>query len=207
MNNKETFIEHLPEKFKTTDILKSFDNYCLYLTEENQKVNLISRKMDTSEFWTVHFLDSISPAEYFDFNDKIVLDFGTGGGLPGIPLKILYPGMKLFLLDSKLKKINILKNMVKKLDLKDCSTIWSRFEDMSNSQWSHKFDYIICRSVKMLPEFLTVFKSIINKKGKLILYKSRNLEDVEIFQKKEIIELNIPDLGVRKLIIVSFDNN
>ena len=90
----------------------------------NSKVNLISRK-DIDNIYLNHVLHSLSIDKLSIINDnyKTVMDLGTGGGFPGIPLAILYPNNKFYLIDSKLKKIKIVKEIIKELDIKNAITI------------------------------------------------------------------------------------
>ena len=93
----------------------------------NSKVNLISRK-DIDNIYLNHVLHSLSIDKLSIINDnyKTVMDLGTGGGFPGIPLAILYPNNKFYLIDSKLKKIKIVKEIIKELGIKNAITINKR---------------------------------------------------------------------------------
>ncbi len=181
------------------ELLDSFQRFLDLLLEENSKVNLISRKTKPEDYWTTHFLDSILPIRDIDFSNKKILDFGTGGGLPGIPIKLLYPDSIVFLLDSKQKKINSIKNIVKRLDLKECFTIVSRLEEME-ADWNNFFDIIVCRSVKILPKYKIKMFDLLKNDGKIILYKSRKLDDVTQFGKVKIYDVSRPEIGERKII-------
>jgi 16S rRNA (guanine527-N7)-methyltransferase len=182
-------------------IMRTFEKYLEILTEENKKVNLVSRKTSVNDFWNIHFLDSILPVAYVNFYKKKILDFGSGGGLPGLPIKIVIPDTIVYLLDSRQKKVNILKKIIKKLDLKDCFTIVSRLENL-NKEWENYFDVIICRSVKILPAYKDKMMKLLKKDGKIMLYKSKKLDDISLFETKEIIDISHPSIGFRRLVII-----
>ena len=197
---EKVFKDFLSKKIKKTDIVvNSFHTYFNLLCEANEAVNLISRKTPSQDYWIIHFLDSILPIGLFDFAGKKILDFGTGGGLPGIPLKMLYPTAEIYLLDSTRKKIQAVKNIVKKLDLKECFTIVSRLEDL-DEKWENYFDFIVCRSVKILPKYKEAMFKMLQDNGRIILYKSRKLDDVQQFKNYKIHDVSQPVLGERKII-------
>jgi len=197
----EDFIqEYFPER--TKEILVSFELYWKLLQLENKKVNLISRKTLSDDLWTIHFLDSILIAKYYNLSNLKILDFGTGGGLPGIPIKIVFPESIVYLLDSKKKKTRSINEIVKKLDLNNCFIINSRLEELGN-KWSNFFDIIISRSVKILPEYKKDLFRLLRKNGKLLLYKSKKLNDVLQFPQIKIYDITHPSIGERKIIEIT----
>jgi len=196
----ELFLTELrPDAAK--ELLQKFEDYQYALWEENQKVNLVSRKTLAQDYWINHFLDSILGTKHVSFSGKKVLDFGTGGGFPGIPIALLFPSSEVFLLDSKQKKIKALKIIAEKLDLKNCFTIVSRIEELAPT-WFGSFDYIVSRSVKITPEYVPVLFRLLKPEGKLVLYKSKILDDTEQFENKKIIDISHPKIGERKLVII-----
>jgi len=199
--NKEIFREYLEkhQPQKADELMISFERLLEALWEENSKVNLISRKTPKDEYWTRHFLDSLLPSKILDFSNKKILDFGTGGGLPGIPLNLVFPDSEVYLLDSIIKKINAVKNIIKILDLSSCFTIVSRLEDLEN-KWFGSFDIIVCRSVKILPKYKKVLFKLIKNNGKIILYKSKLIDDIGQFRKRHIHDVSHPAIGERKII-------
>ncbi len=195
--------ELFPEDFDY--FMEYFEKYHQWLVEENQKINLISRKMDTEDYWTLHYLDSILPVGFVDFYEKKILDFGTGGGLPGIPIQILHQESEMTFLDSRQKKINSVANGVNALGLQNCDFIAGRIEELPRSL-DGEFDIIICRSVRILPSFKNKLLSLLGEGGRLILYKGRNLDDIDQFEDFEIHDVSLPEIGERNIVeIVKLD--
>lgn len=126
-------------------------NYVNLLIEWNRKINLISRK-DEENVWDRHILHSIIPFFHFHLpENSVIVDVGTGGGLPGIPLKIVLPKIRLLCIDAIGKKIKAVGNMIEKLKLHDVETIWGRAEKIALlPEYNQKFDYVVARSVSSL---------------------------------------------------------
>lgn len=196
----ESFLKEIfPEDFEY--FMEYFEKYHEWLVEENQKINLISRKMDTEDYWTLHYLDSILPVGFVDFYEKRILDFGTGGGLPGIPIQILHQESEMTFLDSRQKKINSVASGVSALGLENCDFIAGRIEELPRS-FNEEFDIIICRSVRIIPSFKEKLLSLLGEGGRLILYKGRNLDDVDQFEDYEIHDVSLPEIGERNIVEV-----
>ena len=125
------------------------------LLEWNKKINLISRR-DEDRVWSNHVLHSISLLFKLNLRqDSRIMDLGTGGGLPGIPLKILLPDSQFLLLDSTRKKTTAVQDMVDQLGLAGIRTMWGRAEELTRDPdlVSH-FDYIVARAVAPLKELV-----------------------------------------------------
>jgi 16S rRNA (guanine527-N7)-methyltransferase len=117
--------------------------------EWNEKVNLISRK-DFENLYERHILHSLGIAKVFNFNPGTdILDVGTGGGFPGIPLAILFPESNFHLIDSIGKKIVVVKSVVESLGLKNVIAEQIRAESIK----SRKYDFVVSRAVAQLKEF------------------------------------------------------
>ncbi|MDY6915937.1 MAG: 16S rRNA (guanine(527)-N(7))-methyltransferase RsmG [Candidatus Cloacimonadota bacterium] len=197
---KKYFEEFIDNNFfpNRENIIKTFGRYLELLRVENRKINLVSRETTKREFWTLHFLDSILPVTHMNLKGKKVLDFGTGGGLPGIPLKIVEPEMQLYMLDSRRKKVLAVERIIKKLDLNQCFTIVSRLEEL-DSKYNGFFDAIVCRSVRIKPNFVKHLFRIMKDDGRIYLYKSRKLDDVKQFWNAKIIDVSHTAIGDRKI--------
>lgn len=127
----------------------------------NQRINVVSRK-DIDAIALHHFLHSLSIVKAFPLQGGSVLDFGTGGGFPGIPLAILYPHISFHLVDSIQKKINVVNEVVKGLQLKNVTTSSNRVEKLTGS-----YDYITCRAVAPLKEIYQWTKHLHNRNSRL----------------------------------------
>jgi 16S rRNA (guanine527-N7)-methyltransferase len=200
---REVLEKFVREKFPDRDeeIMSKFVQFHSSLLEENQKVNLISRQTLAQDIWTKHFLDSILCVDKLELTDQRILDLGTGGGLPGIPLKIIFPDIKLYLLDSKTKKIKAVKKILKKLDFSDCFTIVSRLEEL-DERWDGYFDVIVCRSVRIESRYREKLMNLLSASGYLLLYKSKQLDDVWQFENRTIHNVDHPAVGTRKMVII-----
>ena len=129
------------------------DRYCSLLLEWNKKINLISRRSKNA-VWEEQILHSISFLSRLRIaKSASVIDIGTGGGLPGIPLKILMPGLSMTLVDSIGKKVDAVKSIVKELGIPRTEVIRSRAEDLNRGSGNKRFyDYVVCRGVGQLTD-------------------------------------------------------
>lgn len=124
----------------------------------NSKINVISRK-DMDEFYVHHVLHSLAIAKVMEFQPGTkVLDIGTGGGFPGIPLAILFPDSQFHLVDSIGKKINVVKDVVKQLKLTNVEAQQARAEELVR-----KYDFVISRAVTRMANFYPWVKNKIRK--------------------------------------------
>jgi 16S rRNA (guanine527-N7)-methyltransferase len=147
-----------------------------YLYEEwNAKINVISRK-DMDHFYEHHVLHSLAIAKYFDFEDGLhIMDIGSGGGFPGIPLAILYPAVTFTLVDSINKKMKVAAAVAEAIGLVNIVTRHTRAEDI----YEIRFDAVVSRAVAPLPTLIDWCKGVLNKNSSygLICLKGGDLNE------------------------------
>ena len=126
--------------------------------EWNQQINVISRK-DTENFYERHVLHSLGLAKIIHFQkDSEILDVGTGGGFPGIPMAIMFPDVQFTLVDSIGKKIKVVNEVCDALGLKNVTGLHLRAEDVKGN-----FDFVISRAVTQMPIFINYVRNKIKK--------------------------------------------
>lgn len=145
--NQEIIFKYFPEL--TESQKQQFTQLGELYNYWNNQINVISRK-DMDNFYLHHVLHSLSIAKVIEFkNYTEIMDAGTGGGFPGIPLAIIFPEAKFYLVDSIGKKIKVVNEVVQSLGLKNVEAEQQRIEQVSRT-----FDFIISRTVTSLPDFL-----------------------------------------------------
>jgi len=183
---KKYFPSLSPEQFSQYERL--YDLYVYW----NERINVISRK-DIDQLYLHHVLHSLAIAKVVVLPaGASVLDFGTGGGFPGIPLAIMFPQAKFHLVDSIAKKIRVVNEISNALKLNNITATHSRVEELKGS-----YDYITCRAVAPLTEIYGWTKKLINNSSAFpgsgwILLKGGELnkEIKELGRKVERIPIN-----------------
>ncbi len=162
----------------------------------NKKINVVSRK-DIDELYLRHVLHSLGIAKIQHFNEGAeILDVGTGGGFPGVPLAILFPETRFTLIDAIGKKIKVVEEVVDGLGLDNVKTHHSRVEDLPGN-----YDFIVSRAVAAMPTFVHWTKGKIKKesgherkngilylKGGDLTDELKDYENVQIFDLQEYFE-------------------
>ena len=184
----ELILQYFPNI--TSQQKKQFAELEVLYKDWNEKINVISRK-DTDSLYEKHILHSLGIAKVMAFADNTkVLDIGTGGGFPGIPLAILFPNVQFTLVDSIGKKITVVKGVAESLGLKNVTAHHMRAE-----QLKEKFHFVVSRAVTQMPVFLTWLrgkfeKEQFNPKHNGVLYlKGGDLAEELAGLKAEIFNL------------------
>ncbi len=161
-------------------------------TKWNYKINVISRK-DMEDFYIHHVLHSLGISKLISFIPRTeILDFGTGGGFPGIPLAIMFPHVKFYLVDSIGKKIKVVKNISQEIGLENVHV-----ENIRGEQFSKKVDFIVSRAVSRMDVFVPWVENKINSISKnkinngIIYLKGGDLKDeLTSFPESKVYSLN-----------------
>ncbi|MDR0926874.1 MAG: 16S rRNA (guanine(527)-N(7))-methyltransferase RsmG [Ignavibacteria bacterium] len=158
--------------------IEQFKRYHKELKYWNEKINLISRK-DESNILERHFLHSLAILKYVEFPTKArCLDIGTGGGLPGIPLKIASPLIYMTLCDSIKKKLKTTEMFAKHTELRNISCFYGRVEDLQlDKQQLRHYDIICSRAVAPITKLLEWSLPLLKQNGKYVLLKGGDLSD------------------------------
>ena len=202
-------LKYFPEI--TDEQKQQFEKLEQLYTEWNEKINVISRK-DMDGLYEKHILHSLGIAKVMPFADGTkVLDVGTGGGFPGIPLAILFPEVSFTRIDSIGKKIKVVEAVSEGLGLKNVTTVHGRAEKLKE-----KFHFVVSRAVTQMPEFLRWLKGKFekeqfNEKHNGVLYlKGGDLAEelaglrCEIFQLKNYFKEEFFD--TKKVVYLSKGN-
>lgn len=171
MINKENFKLELEKQniILTNQMVEQFDLY-FKLIDKYNKVMDLTAIYNEDEVYERHFYNSISIAFNDDFNNLHLCDVGAGAGFPSIPLKIVFPNMKLTIIDPLSKRMDFLKIVIKELQLENVEILYLRAEDASK-QYKEKFDVVTARAVARLNILVEIVSQLIKVNGKFIAMK------------------------------------
>ena len=160
-----------------------YENYMQIFLEENSKVNLISKNAENF-LWEKHVYDSLAISKFFDKYGipKTLLDIGTGGGFPAVPIAMTYNDIRVTALDSIGKKINAVNSIKEKLHLSNLNPVCLRVENLDE-----KFDVVTSRAVSSLKNICEYALPKLYKGGYFVAYKSRKTPD-EIDEAKNVLK-------------------
>ena len=169
----------------TEEMLEKLNKYYNIVSEQNQTMNL-TRIVSKEDFAIKNILDSVLPIKIIP-NSATVVDVGTGAGLPGIPIKILRPDIKLTLIDSLQKRVNFLKKVVEIFEFKDVKCEHSRAEDFAKDN-RECFNVCVSRAVARLNTLCEYCLPLVKINGIMIAYKSLKAKE-ELKEAKKAINI------------------
>ena len=174
------------------------EKWAALLLEVNQNVNLISRK-ETEFLWEKQILSCLALLIFRKFSpDADVCDFGTGGGLPGMLLAIVRPDLRLTLLDSRRKKIEVVQQMIDNLKLSNAQTVLGRGEELGKQRpWRQRFPLLTARAVGPLIDLVRWTADLRKLESVLHIYKGGEIKD-EVFA----LSKKVPGVRVNKSLMV-----
>jgi 16S rRNA (guanine527-N7)-methyltransferase len=153
------------------EMINRFQEFCSILQKWNDKINLTSEKNLLSIF-EKHVFDSLQYLRWLDPSHK-TLDIGSGGGFPGIPIKIIHPDLDMTLIESQRKRCNFLREVIRSLELKGIDVMEGRAENFSSEETlSGKFDRVVFRGFSSLDNCLAVGLPFLKEEGRIVLKKS-----------------------------------
>ncbi len=186
----EIILKYFPDL--SPEQLEKFEKLAEVYKDWNTKINVVSRK-DVDEIYLRHVLHSLAIGKFIQFKTgSRIIDVGTGGGFPGIPLAILFPEVQFTLVDSIAKKIKVVNEVISALSLTNVNTINNRVENTKG-----QYDFIISRAVAAMPTFVHWTKSKIAKvsqhelRNGIIYLKGGDLtEELQPYKNVQIIPLS-----------------
>jgi 16S rRNA (guanine527-N7)-methyltransferase len=165
--------------------IDQFAIHAVELLKWSQKINLTAIS-DPLEIAVKHFLDSIAPARYIS-PDTSLLDVGSGGGFPGIPLKIMIPSLSVTLIDASRKKVSFLKHVIRMLGLTNIEACHVRAQDLSKDCGVHTaYDVIISRALSSMVNFVQMSLPLLAKHGVIMAMKGK-ITDKEIESERLVL--------------------
>ncbi len=198
---KEEFLEEIKKLGinLTEEQITQLDTFYNLLISWNEKINL-TRITDKKDVYLKHFYDSLTISRVIDLSRTITLcDIGTGAGFPGIVLKIVYPNLKITLVDALQKRVNYLNTIIKELKLKDIKAIHIRGENLED-----KYDIVTARAVANIEKLLKYTMHLVKENGVFVAMKGNIDNELteethkKIIKKYNIIKIDKFELPIEK---------
>ncbi|MDR1782435.1 MAG: 16S rRNA (guanine(527)-N(7))-methyltransferase RsmG [Bacilli bacterium] len=188
--DKITFINKVKEELNielSNNQVKQFDDYYHLLITWNEKMNLTALTKE-EDVYEKHFYDSLLSSKIYDFNNQVICDVGAGAGFPSIPLKIVYPNLKVTIVDSLNKRITFLNVLINELNLTNVDVIAARAEEFALEHREY-YDLVIARAVARLNILDELCIPMVKVNGSFISLKGKQALD----------EIKEADQGIKKL--------
>ena len=195
--NKEEFVQSLKDLNIeiTEDQLSKLDQFYHLMLEWNEKINL-TRITVEEDVYLKHFYDALTINKVVDLKEVNTLcDVGTGAGFPGIVVKIVFPQLKVTLIDSLQKRVNYLNSIIKELDLKDIEAIHTRGEDYKGN-----FDVVTSRAVANIEKLVNYTMHLVSKNGVFVAMKG-NIEEELTKEVKRKLETKYQIIEVESFLL------
>ncbi|MCI8513331.1 MAG: 16S rRNA (guanine(527)-N(7))-methyltransferase RsmG [Lachnospiraceae bacterium] len=192
--------------FLTEEQAEQLIQYYEMLVEKNKVMNLTAIT-EWQDVLIRHFLDSLAPVSYIDFPDEgRLIDVGTGAGFPGIPLKIAFPDWRITLMDSLNKRVNFLREVIKKLGLSQIEVIHGRAEDLGRDpKYREQYDYCVSRAVANMATLCEYCTPFLKRGGIFLAYKSGKIEEELLEAKRAIHTLGCEMVKKETLVLPDSD--
>ncbi len=195
----------------TVDMIRSLERYYSLVLDWNSRMNLVSSG-DLSRFIEYHILDSLKAASVFDFSSvRSMLDFGSGAGLPGIPLAVAYPHLRTVLLDSREKRCRFLDTAIHDIPVLNASVLRSRVEEL-DSGFDQTFEIVITRATVSLSDYYRLCSRLVSPNGTLVSIKGdavddefRELEntvDTRVFHIRRVTPVTFPGVRTGQIVLI-----
>ncbi|HEX6636554.1 MAG TPA: 16S rRNA (guanine(527)-N(7))-methyltransferase RsmG [Steroidobacteraceae bacterium] len=178
--------------------------YALILRERNRHVNLTSI-VSPEGILTLHMLDSLSVASHLG-DARSILDVGTGGGFPGVPLAVAFPERAFTLIDGTQKKVRFVAEAIEALDIRNASALAARAEDLPRVVGADvRYDVIVARAVATLAELVHNAGRLLAPQGRLLAMKGRlpdeEVRDVPRNWRADVVKLHVPGLDAERHLV------
>lgn len=171
--------------------------HAVELMRFNRRINLTAIR-EPLKVAVHHYLDSLAGLFWIPFRCRL-LDIGSGGGFPGIPLKVLRPGMQLVLIDASRKKVTFLKHAIRTLNLDPAEALHVRADSLAQRPgYAGAFDVVVSRALSSLKEFILTSRPLLKGNGRMVTWKSSSVAE-EIHMLKEEMDPSVfPGIAVRQ---------